>query len=453
MYVILYGISVYTANTYTNFNQKLLGMNTIILKEYFNSSNTKRLKSAEDDVLILGPILLYFTFVSYSGFTLSAVVKEKEKNIKHLLYLSGNNMYCYWLGFFFVDIIKFSILIIISFGIMLFFYVKYYLLLLPIFIFFSFTITMFLYFFSFLINKEENAQKSYFILLFVFLIALPYVLISFLSFMIAKFEIFEIIQKIFQYFYQPYFITIAEITPMTSLVIALFRVCVSYNQYAKRAEDYQHDLIPRPYVLIITHCIYFIVEFFIWGMLVHLCEIGYLTDLWNKFLKSYCLNKEYEFSTEVPINDGFIIQENIQNYNTSNNNTPNMINNNTPNIINNTPNSINDNEIDLDNDVNSNSGKQPLLNQFNMNNNNNNILPMGNRYVQEQIQKVNNNFDLTTRIVGLTKTFCFCCKKNLRAVNNLYLGLEANEKFGLLGFNGSGKSTTFKCITNEIIWL
>jgi ABC-type multidrug transport system ATPase subunit len=40
----------------------------------------------------------------------------------------------------------------------------------------------------------------------------------------------------------------------------------------------------------------------------------------------------------------------------------------------------------------------------------------------------------------------------LRAVNNLYLGLEANEKFGLLGFNGSGKSTTFKCITNELIY-
>jgi len=32
------------------------------------------------------------------------------------------------------------------------------------------------------------------------------------------------------------------------------------------------------------------------------------------------------------------------------------------------------------------------------------------------------------------------------------LGLEANEKFGLLGFNGSGKSTTFKCITNELFY-
>ena len=41
---------------------------------------------------------------------------------------------------------------------------------------------------------------------------------------------------------------------------------------------------------------------------------------------------------------------------------------------------------------------------------------------------------------------------NNRAVRNLYLGLEPNEKFGLLGFNGSGKSTTFKCITNQILY-
>jgi len=34
----------------------------------------------------------------------------------------------------------------------------------------------------------------------------------------------------------------------------------------------------------------------------------------------------------------------------------------------------------------------------------------------------------------------------------LNLGHEANEKFGLLGLNGSGKTTTFKAITNEILY-
>ena len=54
--------------------------------------------------------------------------------------------------------------------------------------------------------------------------------------------------------------------------------------------------------------------------------------------------------------------------------------------------------------------------------------------------------------MGLKKTYWLCCKKNVRAVNNLYLGLNNNEKFGLLGFNGSGKTTTFKSITKEILF-
>ena len=55
----------------------------------------------------------------------------------------------------------------------------------------------------------------------------------------------------------------------------------------------------------------------------------------------------------------------------------------------------------------------------------------------------------------MTKTFypcCGCCRKGkIRAINHLHLGLEPNEKFGLLGFNGSGKTTTFRVITNELI--
>ena len=130
------------------------------------------------------------------------------------------------------------------------------------------------------------------------------------------------------------------------------------------------------------------------------------------------------------------------------------------------------------NDSNNNSMNQPLLNNINtpINNNinNNNIktdaidnaiidmaLPetnvtfnvrKGNPYINQEKDSLATRNDLTTRIEGLRKTFWFCCKKNVRAVNNLYLGLEANEKFGLLGFNGSGKTTTFRAITNEILY-
>ena len=76
-----------------------------------------------------------------------------------------------------------------------------------------------------------------------------------------------------------------------------------------------------------------------------------------------------------------------------------------------------------------------------------------NQYTLKEKEKIiNQGRTLTTIINDLQKTFFVCCGKHLRAVNRLYLGLEANEKFGLLGFNGSGKTTTFKAITNEIFF-
>ena len=70
--------------------------------------------------------------------------------------------------------------------------------------------------------------------------------------------------------------------------------------------------------------------------------------------------------------------------------------------------------------------------------------------MKNEEEKVRLRNDLTTKLVGLRKTFWVSCRQKIRAINNLYLGLEANEKFGLLGYNGSGKTTTFKAITNEI---
>ena len=58
----------------------------------------------------------------------------------------------------------------------------------------------------------------------------------------------------------------------------------------------------------------------------------------------------------------------------------------------------------------------------------------------------------TTKIINLIKNYFICCGKNIRAVDKMNLSLEPNEKFGLLGYNGSGKTTTFKSIANEIFF-
>ena len=60
---------------------------------------------------------------------------------------------------------------------------------------------------------------------------------------------------------------------------------------------------------------------------------------------------------------------------------------------------------------------------------------------------------MTTKIKRLIKTFYFYYKKSWRLVNNnLYIGLEQNEKLGLLGFHGLGISIIFNYITNKIYY-
>ena len=119
---------------------------------------------------------------------------------------------------------------------------------------------------------------------------------------------------------------------------------------------------------------------------------------------------------------------------------------NSQNAINNNP--INNDNYSINNDQISNAIYDLSLPETNLTYG----IRKGNPYVNKEKDKLNERNDLTTRIEGLRKTFWFCCRKSVRAVNNLNLGLEANEKFGLLGFNGSGKTTTFRAITNEILF-
>ena len=153
----------------------------------------------------------------------------------------------------------------------------------------------------------------------------------------------------------------------------------------------------------------------------------------------------YVFSKEVASEE--FADNNI--INTTNVAIPLLDNDNPINSINsiNTINSINDNQVK---GVSEESQKDPILL---VNSVSSTIYdPLQNEYVQKEKEKVESDKELTTRISGLVKTFYSCCgRRNVRAINKLYLGLEPNEKFGLLGFNGSGKTTTFRAITNEIL--
>ena len=83
-----------------------------------------------------------------------------------------------------------------------------------------------------------------------------------------------------------------------------------------------------------------------------------------------------------------------------------------------------------------------------------------NEYIDKELDNLSKKkSSLSTTIYKLYKTYypyyglcnCICKKKNTNAVVNLSVGLSKNEKFGLLGSNGSGKTTTFKCLIKELI--
>ena len=428
---------------FSNFLNKEYNIKVIIIDELSNMpskvNEIKKISSGEIFSFI-SLLFIFFSLVLYGGVALAPIVRERCNKLKHMLYLSGGNMWAYWLGFLVVDLFKYFILFLCMFLCMINFSTKYFIALIPLFICYAISITLFIYVFSFLIDKEDQALKSYIILCVAIFIIIPNVFGLLLTPITIIF--FDIIQK---NFFSPWFITYYEFCPISSLLFALIRIVIVLilELFTK---DVTEPSIPSSSQLIFIHCMYLLCEGLIWGLLLILAENKVLNRLFQKCIQKCCCSKGLEFSTEEPVIDPYLA--------INNNETPNDFQY-----------QINENSLTPNNNINnnvtfSNTSLQPLIenniNQTSMLNNvpinNNNYIQGVNPYIQNEILKINSSQNLTTTIINLTKTYFKCCKKSLRAVNNLYLGLESNEKFGLLGFNGSGKSTTFKCITNELIY-
>ena len=201
--------------------------------------------------------------------------------------------------------------------------------------------------------------------------------------------------------------------------------------------DQSNSSFGTPKEYLFTCYIAQILNFVIYTLLLIFAETGLLQKLIHSIELLIFGNKEYVFGK---IEESEEFKNN--NYNIS---SPLLQNQYQENIQMNI-NIINTNQNQIDNINN----PPPLLINKNPSNISN---PLENPYVQKEIAKLKEGKDLTTRIEGLKKTYfsCRCKASHVRAINNLYLGLEPNEKFGLLGFNGSGKTTTFRAITNEIL--
>ena len=417
------------------FLKESYGIDATILKEIsyeLKSENEEDLFYIIDNslILIVTCFINFFGYVIFLGGLMSEKIKEKRTNIKHLLYLSGNNIYSYWLGFYITDYIKliiFTILLIIPIytvsGVATYFGEDMLII--------NISSLSFIYFISSFCSKETEGTK----ILFIFVVAFVIMIALFLLILSEYYETLLDLTK-------AYTITIFDITPVTSMVNSFVRLILSYtfikemeyNSYTdEEINDIleENELLKRPEKVLVTSYIAQLINIIFYSLLLILIESGLLGKLSFFCKKKFYFEKDLNKVEIIPINN------NSEKNNIDNDNSKSNI--------------ININKIS---DINNNNNK----NKFNFGFKKENIPenPFENPYVQREIKKVNNKQEeLSTFIINITKTFypcCGCCRKGkIRAINHLHLGLEPNEKFGLLGFNGSGKTTTFRIITNELI--
>ena len=318
--------------------------------------------------------------------------RKKKNGIKHLLYLSGINMFIYWFSFFVSHVCQmFFISSIISLGIYIInknaIYTSSILFLL---ILSSFPNLFFYYSFSIYFENEISL-----ILLF------PFSLILIAIFGILIGLIFNI--NLYDWLISSNY-NFIDTFPMTSQFKECYSFTISYYNLGKVSNV----------TTLKTIAFNQFINFGIYLLLMILTEKNIFQKLINLLrVKLFINDSNITFSNEQ-INEVFLNNRNLVK-------TeklpllPNNIQNENKNIINNN----NDNE-------NKNKINSKLIDSER------------NRIIED-----NNKNIIPTKIEGLKKTYWFCCKKNIRAVNNIYFGLEDNEKFGLLGFNGNGKSTVY----------
>ena len=358
--------------------------------------------------------ILIAGFFSFSSYILLNPLKERISNIKHLLYLSGSHMGAYWINIYIIEVFKtFCLLIIIS---PIFLKSQLELLLTyPLIICFILSLVAYCCCWSFLLRKEEQAQSSFFnINLLLFIVTL---ILTFTKFSSQVFTMKNIV------------ISLIDITPLSSFAYHLFRLVISIMMSDNKTKLYTDSTI---LFILFNGCAVQIGTALIYMLLLLLFEKRIIGKIWNNVIVCCSLsrNNNYEFSISTEHKKMHKQQkrhQQVPGYQLQQIQQSQLI----------TENRMQQQIIQTVN--------QPLLNST----------QLTNHFAEQEKEKVlSNQTSLTVVISQLRKTFfvCSCSKKNLRAVNDLYLGLEPNEKFGLLGFNGSGKTTTFRAITNEIFF-
>ena len=342
----------------------------------------------ESFLLISVCLINFFGFVIFLGGLMLEKIKEKRTNIKHLLYLSGSNIFSYWIGFYIVDYLKlliFSILLILPVYTVsdCATYFGYDMLVINI------STLSFIYFISFFCSKDDEGTKILFLFFFGFIIVIILLIVAFPD------EVSDYILN-FTEAYKP---TFFDMTPVTSMILSFIRIIISHSMFSgidELAPDNNvNDLsgIKRPEIYLYTSYICQLINIVFYTLLLILAESGLLGKLIHCINLKCSSDADINIASMASIAPDDNIDNNIITQNNNINNVETPLINKSSNII-----PLNNNNIINTNQYNSNQFNQTQNLSFpnktqqnsdlNINPQNLKENPLQNPYVEEEIRKV-----------------------------------------------------------------
>ena len=334
--------------------------------------------------------VIIFVAVAYAlipSNIIAIIVRERINNSKHLMKLSGMNIISYWLVNFFYEIIKYYF----TGGICLliiYLFDYYETFLIDFYLLYGPPLILMTYVLSFFFDDESDAQFK--IILFHSLFGS---LGSMIIVLFRQEEKTRLLGKILEFF-------LCLIPSFTFI----FSFNLSRNSSPILLLDY-FDKIPS-----FANDVYFMMDYFllllgpfcflVLDIIIYLALLILIEKIFNKEI---CFKNQFHVINNEEQRDSDVIKEEIKAQTGMKNNIINEYNN----------------------------------GLININKDDNYVIRIKN------LQKIYNS--IIYKIF-----FCFKKNKNKIVIKNLSLCLEKGECFGLLGFNGAGKTTVFKCITQEI---
>ena len=391
--------------------------------------------------------LVFFVSVAFSLIPanfISSIVMERINHSKHLMRISGVNIFAYWLINFFFELVKYYItggicllLLWIFDYVPSYFYILYLL--------YGPSMITFTYFLSFFFSTESSAQN--FMILFNLIIG---------SLGCVVVVILRSIEKS---------TSAAKIAAFFFRIVPSFAFGYGYNLLLNGKLilyiDYSIDYLTKPKSTYISlkytgaDALYLGVTFVIYGFFIFIIEyntysVNEVDDspLENKENLDKNVEKEIKKANKIEEIENGDDEDDILRTNKTNKIEENEMKTSKKNLL-----SLKNNYF-VKEDKNSTSNFENPKEKRNANDQsepNNNKISSENITEHEENYKDINKNDYSVRIKNMQKIYDInsCFTKETTGVKNISFTVNYGECFGLLGLNGAGKTTIFKAITEE----